>query len=194
MAFSMPFWKKFSHFLLTVFFWLFSLGMANGVARAEGVTVKTALFEPVDDIYQLSATFDIGLTPTMEDAVNRGLMLPFLIEYEVTRPRWYWWSETLVSGTRSRQISYNNLTRQYRLNIGSVYQDFDRLQDVKQVLSSVRGLDVIEKSAIKKGSVYEVSVRMKLDVSKLPKPFQVNALASKEWNLPSEWYRFSFAL
>ena len=191
MAFSMLFWKKLNHFLL-IFCWLFLFGIVGSPVYAEGIAVKTASLEAADDIYQLSSTFDIGLTPTMEDAVNRGLTLPFVVEYEISHPRWYWWNETLVSGTRSRQISYNNLTRQYRLNIGSVYQDFDRLQDVKQVLSSVRGLDIIEKNALKRGNVYEVSVRMKLDVSRLPKPFQVNALASKEWNLPSEWYRFSF--
>ena len=26
----------------------------------------------------------------------------------------------------------------------------------------------------------------------LPKPFQVNALTSRDWSLQSEWYRWSF--
>jgi len=30
-------------------------------------------------------------------------------------------------------------------------------------------------------------------VNQLPKPFQVNALASREWQLASDWKRFSFA-
>jgi len=30
-------------------------------------------------------------------------------------------------------------------------------------------------------------------VNQLPKPFQVNALASREWQLASEWYRWNFS-
>ena len=43
-----------------------------------------------------------------------------------------------------------------------------------------------------KGARYEAAVREKLDVNQLPKPFQVNALASRDWQLASEWHRFSF--
>jgi hypothetical protein len=43
-----------------------------------------------------------------------------------------------------------------------------------------------------KGARYEASVREKLDVNQLPKPFQVNALASRDWQLASEWHKFSF--
>jgi len=163
-----------------------------GVAAAEGINVKSATLEPTEETYQLSATFDVALTQTIEDAINRGLTLPFIIEFEVTRPRWYWWNEPIASGSRSRQLSYNVLTRQYRLTVGSLYQNFDRLEDAKQVLSSMRGIDAVERPLLHKGVTYEVALRMRLDVSRLPKPFQVNALASKEWSLPSDWYRFSF--
>ena len=43
-----------------------------------------------------------------------------------------------------------------------------------------------------KGEHYEAAVRMKLDVNQLPKPFQVNALASRDWQLGSDWHRFAF--
>ena len=42
------------------------------------------------------------------------------------------------------------------------------------------------------GVSYEAALRLRLDVNQLPKPFQVNALASREWTLQSEWHRFSF--
>ena len=48
------------------------------------------------------------------------------------------------------------------------------------------------RDALAKGAHYEAAVRLRLDVTQLPKPFQVNALASKEWSLSSEWYRWSF--
>src|SRR5262245_19476604 len=121
--------------------------LVTGVARAEGINVKAAALELNEDIYQLSATFEVGFTQTIEDAINRGLTLPFVIEFEITRPRWYWWDETVVAGSRSRQISYNALTRQYRLTVGALYQNFDRLEDVKQVISSIRGIDMVERGS-----------------------------------------------
>jgi hypothetical protein len=33
---------------------------------------------------------------------------------------------------------------------------------------------------------------MRLDTNQLAKPFQVNAINSKSWNLQSDWYRFEF--
>jgi Domain of unknown function (DUF4390) len=35
-------------------------------------------------------------------------------------------------------------------------------------------------------------LRLRLDVNQLPKPFQVDALASREWTLQSDWYRWGF--
>jgi hypothetical protein len=43
-----------------------------------------------------------------------------------------------------------------------------------------------------KGTRYEAAVRLRLDVNALPKPFQINALASRDWTLQSEWHRWSF--
>ena len=43
-----------------------------------------------------------------------------------------------------------------------------------------------------RGTRYEASIRLRLDVNQLPKPFQVNALTSREWQLASDWRRFPF--
>ena len=44
---------------------------------------------------------------------------------------------------------------------------------------------------VKKRGVYQAGLRMKLDLAQLPKPLQVNALASRDWNLDSEWHRWN---
>jgi len=44
---------------------------------------------------------------------------------------------------------------------------------------------------VKKRDVYQAGLRMRLDLAQLPKPLQVNALASKDWNLDSEWHRWN---
>lgn len=153
----------------------------------------SAGLESSDEGYSLDAAFDISFSPTLEDALNRGVVLTFLLEFEATRPRWYWLDEKIAQVESSWKLSYNALTRQYRLSIGSLYQNFDRLDEAKRVLSRVRNLPVVEKGVFKKGATYDAAVRLRLDVTKLPKPFQINALASKDWDLSSDWHRFSFA-
>jgi hypothetical protein len=95
---------------------------------------------------------------------------------------------------QDRQLSYNALTRQYRLQIGSAHEDFSALRDAVAALGSVRITPLAEGAALKKGTSYEASVQLKLDTSQLPKPFQVNALASKEWQLASGAYRWRVTL
>ena len=38
----------------------------------------------------------------------------------------------------------------------------------------------------------EASLRMRLDTAQLPKPFQLNAIASRDWTLASDWHRWIF--
>jgi hypothetical protein len=66
------------------------------------------------------------------------------------------------------------------------------LEEVEHLLSRVVSRPVIAVDALTKGARYEAAVRLRLDVTQLPKPFQINALASRDWSLQSEWYRWSF--
>jgi hypothetical protein len=186
-----PFWRRFSGVLCGIVIVFSSLWSVS--ARADGISVMSAGLESSDEGYSLDAAFDISFSPTLEDALNRGVVLTFLLEFEATRPRWYWLDEKIAQVESSWKLSYNALTRQYRLSIGSLYQNFDRLDEAKRVLSRVRNLPVVEKGVFKKGATYDAAVRLRLDVTKLPKPFQINALASKDWDLSSDWHRFSFA-
>lgn len=185
---STRFWRKANSLALLLVAGL----LLTETVRAEGIGVISASIEPAEDSYQLSANFEVSFNQTIEDAISRGLSLPFIVEYEITRPRWYWLDETVVKSSRSRQISYNALTRQYRLTIGSLFQNFERLEDVRQVLTFVRVIDLVDRIQLHKGTTYQAAIRMRLDVSRLPKPFQVNALASRDWNLESDWYRFTY--
>jgi hypothetical protein len=84
------------------------------------------------------------------------------------------------------------LTRQYRLATGLLGQQLESLEDVQHVLSRVAARPVVKKDALVPGARYDAAVRLRLDVAQLPKPFQINALASRDWSLQSEWHRWSF--
>lgn len=160
-------------------------------AQAEGIRVKSAEFSPNDD-FRLNAYFEIRLNPTLEDALKKGVPLNFLTEFELTRVRWYWLDEKIVESSWHTKLSYNALTQQYRLSSGTLYQNFDNLSNAVSVLGSLLHRQVIDMNSLKKGGKYVGRLRMSLDVSLLPKPFQVDALASNEWSLDSDWFQWDF--
>ena len=167
------------------------LFLAAPAAQAEGIDVSRAALVAAEEGYFLEADFGVALNPTLEDALNKGVPLYFLLEFEIIRPRWYWFNENILDTRQQYRLSYNALTRQYRLGVGSLFQSFGALAEALDFLSRVRRRQVLEAGVLNKGNTYIAGVRMRLDVSQLPKPFQLNALASRDWNFGSEWHRWS---
>lgn len=157
------------------------------LTRAENIEISHISLEANDDGYALDADFEIDLNARLEDAINKGVALYFEVEFEVTRRRWYWFDQRPVSRQLMLRLSYHALTRQYRISRGALHQSFSSLPDALRVLSRVRSWQVLERTEVDTGTEYQAALRMRLDVTQLPKPFQVNALTSRDWNLASEW-------
>lgn len=188
-AFSTRCSRKFSLFAALAALWL--IFVAPGVSYADGIEVKNAAVTLADDSLVLQAEFGITLTPTLEDALNKGVSLYFLLEFELIRPRWYWVNEKIISTQQQYRLSYNALTRQYRIGVGNLYQNFSTLAEALEVMSRLRRREEIEPGAIRKDATYTAGLRLRLDVSRLPKPFQISALGSREWNIGTDWHRWT---
>jgi hypothetical protein len=160
-------------------------------AHASSIEISRAALEGNDEGYALSADFEIELNPRLEDAIDKGVALYFAVEFELTRKRWYWFDEG-VSRQLMLRLSYHALTRQYRVSSGALYQSFSTLPDALRVLSRVRSWPVLERGEVDAGTDYQAGLRMRLDVTQLPKPFQLNALTNREWNLASDWRHWPF--
>lgn len=169
------------------------LGMP-GAASADTVAVRSAELRIEDGEVLLNAEFDLTLNATLEEALQRGIPLYFLLEFELSRSRWYWLDEKVSQTTISYRVSYNALTRQYRvaLNSGLLAATFNTLEEVERYVGRVTSRPVANASAVSKGTRYDAALRLRLDVNQLPKPFQVSAIGSREWTLSSDWYRWSF--
>ncbi len=101
--------------------------------RPSGIEVRKAALATVDDGYVLEAEFDVALTPTLEEVLNRGVALYFQMEFELIRSRWYWFNETVANTQQQYRLSYNALTRQYRIGVGTLYQNFSTLGEALEV-------------------------------------------------------------
>lgn len=160
-------------------------------AQPHGIEVRRAVVVPAEDYYVLDADIDIVLSAPLEDALNKGIPLYFLLEFEMVRSRWYWFNDKAVALQQQYRLSYNALTRQYRVGVGAFYQNFATLGEALQSLSRVRRREELDPGALAKGSTYSAGLRLRLDTSQLPRPFNLNALGSREWSLGSDWYRWT---
>jgi hypothetical protein len=170
----------------------FVLALAVSPARADDILVSRAAVEPGDEGWFLSADFEFELSSRLEDALSKGVPLFFLVEFEATRPRWYWFDERAGVASQTWRLSFHALTRTYRLSSGALTQSFATLGEALRTLQRPRGWLVMERAQVKPDTRYLLVVRMRLDTTQLPKPFQVSALANREWTLASSWYRWEF--
>ncbi|HAT38759.1 MAG TPA: DUF4390 domain-containing protein [Polynucleobacter sp.] len=169
------------------------LGLFSSAVSAEGIKIKSFELERVDNDWLLNATFQIELSPGLEDAVQKGVVLYFQTEFDLTRSRWYWFDEKLAVVQRQTRLSYQPLTQQYRIASEGFTFSAKSMSEALQAVGSIGGWRVIDGAQLDSNKSYIASMRMSLDLNKLPKPFQVNALNNRDWSVSSDWYRFPFS-
>lgn len=173
------------------------------LSAAEGIFVNKAEVRKGEDGYHLSASYDISLTQVMQQALSRGIPLHFVGEFSLTRKRWYWLDKEVFRGEQTIKLSYNVLTRQYRISRGALFQNFTSLEEALQILarqnSATIPAELLKKQEgyiaewtewLKREGNYIAAVRLRLDNTQLPKLLQVNALSGSDWTLNSDWLRW----
>lgn len=161
-----------------------------GWAQAAGVELRDFNFASADDGYELSVNAEFELPPALENLLERGVTLTFRAEIEIQRPRWWWFNERVTRRVQNFRLSYQTLTRQYRVTSGELQSSFPTLREALRKIARLRLGTVAERRDLKPGAQYEASFRFYHDVSQLPKPLQVTAFASSEWELsapPRDW-------
>jgi len=165
-------------------------GLAGGAARADERIVATraevSARHGTDPGTYVDAQFDLPLPSALREAVGHGIALYFVIELEITRSRWYWFDKQLATDAIEYRLSFSPLTRQYRLARGGLAQPFDSLDQALATLRRVAQWRVGDAALLDGGKV-QSRIRLRLDTSMLPKPFQVNALTDRDWTLASDW-------
>lgn len=167
--------------------------LAAPAARAAEIEIQQAQLVATDEDYRLASSFSFELKRVLEDALNRGVPLYFTSDVELNRPRWYWFDESTVRASHTIRLSYNVLTRQYYATVGgSLRQSFSSLDDALALVRRPARWLVADKETLAAGATYQVRLRMRLDVTQLPKPFQVNAINDSDWHLSSNWKTFTY--
>ena len=161
------------------------------MAAGSSITVKSADIQEVESNVELNALFDLNLAKEVEEALNKGVSLTFLIEFQLTSARKYWFDSVEASEHTKVTLSYHALSKQYLINRDNQQQSFVTLAEAKTELGIISDWPVIKKSALDKESAYKATLLIRLDKSKLLKPLQVDAISSEVWNISSQPYSWS---
>ena len=160
-------------------------------AASTSINIKSAELQLQDDYYGLDADVDMSFDKEIEEAINKGVPLTFLIEFQIVSPRKYWFDDEIVTVTRTVSLSYHALSRQYLVNRGGHQQSFETISEAIHELVELNDWKVIDKSLLEKPEVYKAALLIRLDQTKLPKAIQVDTIASEKWNLTSQKFEWT---
>jgi hypothetical protein len=166
-----------------------------GIAHADNaVQVDDFQLQRSDEGIFLSARLNFELPSSLEDALNRGMPLSFVMQADVVRERWYW-ADKLVNRTdRYIRLSYQPLSKRWRIYVSaqpiqatglgvSLGQSFDSLAEALQSIQRVSRWRIADVSAIDSSSKQRLDFRFRLDLTQLPQPLQFGALGGAGWGL-----------
>lgn len=178
---------------LTRLLCVLALAVCAAAALAGSIEPKRGVLSTAEDgSTVLNGEFIIELGHRLEDAVSRGVPLYFTLEFELTRPRWWWSNESTINKTTQYRLSYTALTRQYRLTTGNLHRNFATLEEALRVMSRLVDIPIADKGVLKLGESYDVGMRLSLDRNQLPKPLQVDAIANKDWQVETRVLRWHY--
>lgn len=170
--------------------WLL-LGFVPVHAQASA-DVSQVKVERVEDAVQLSAQVVFEIPSAVEDALLKGIPMVFMAEADILRERWYWYDKRVTTAQRSMRLSYQPLTRRWRLNINSgvgapvglaLNQNFESLAQALAVIKRVTYWKIADVNDLDPSARYRVEFRFRLDLSQLPRPFQIGAIGQPDWDV-----------
>jgi hypothetical protein len=196
-AFITHCWKRLRAELGSALIRLFGTGLISMTcAWAQASSVELIELTPVqrDNTLLLNAQLKLGLGPAVEDALIKGLAVHFVAEAILLRERWYWTDKKTGSASRYYRLAFQPLTRRWRLNVasepissnglaGSISQNFETLDQALGVIRRQSAWKISESFIADGEDRYRLRYEFRLDVSQLPRPFQIAAGSQVDWSL-----------
>lgn len=170
------------------------LGMGSAWAQTSSVELTELMPVRKDNDLLLNAQLKLELGPAVEDALIKGLAVHFLVEAEVLRDRWYWTDKKIGAASRYYRLAFQPLTRRWRLNVssepisgtgmaGSISQNFETLTEALNLIRRQSAWKIADAQSLDPDARQRLRYEFRLDVSQLPRPFQIAAGNQADWNL-----------
>ena len=184
-----------ARFLLAACLCLLWTSSSRAAAPTEITQLRT---ERADDGVHLSAVVRFDVPSVVEDALLKGIAIYFVAEAEVYRERWYWTDQRVSSAARTLRLAYQPLTRRWRVNIvpglitsssglrATLSQNYDSMQEALSAVQRVSHWKIAEASEVDPGEQYMLNLNFWLDLSQLPRPFQIGVAGQRDWIIAAQ--------
>ena len=146
----------------------------------------------------VSSRFRTELPDQLKEALKQGVPLHFNLSWQLSAPSMSSYKfkfDQLLNNDSTIQykLSFHPLTNRYRVTVGTFSTEYDTLETALRAVGAVANWKVLSKGALSDVAAKDTKaeIRLLLTTSKLPKPFQINALTSKNWHLDSGWKSLS---
>ena len=182
--------------LLSLAWCLVGLPWSKPVQAGEAVLTQLRV-ERADDGVYLTAVMQFDLPFVVEDALLKGIPMYFVLQSEITRERWYWTDSIAASAARTLRLAYQPLTRRWRVNIApglmassgagglrsTLNQNYDTLPEALAAIQRVARWRIASSAELEPQAVYKLQLGFKLDLSQLPRPFQIGVAGQRDWDI-----------
>ena len=180
--------------MVRVFIVVVFLALSRMVAAQSSAELSQVRAERVEDEIVVSAQVSFELPNAVEEALLKGIPMYFVAQAGITKERWYWYDRKVAVAERYMRIAYQPLTRKWRLNVtagvdraGStglaLNQSFDTLPQALAVIKRIFRWKVADASDLDGGGRHKLELRFRLDLSQLPRPFQIGAIGQSDWDI-----------
>ena len=168
-------------------------------AWAEAVVVEVAplVLDRGEEGVYLSTQLGFELPSSVEDALTKGMAIHFVTEATTLRFRWYWYDKRVAQATRYVRLSYQPLSRRWRLQASTVPmthsgqgvvlgQAYDSLREALAGVQRISRWRIAGPTDLEPDARHSVEFQFRLDVSQLPRPFQLGVVGQSDWNIQAE--------
>jgi hypothetical protein len=162
------------------------------LAQGQGAEITQFQIDRTDEGAFLSAAVQFDLPSVVEDALLKGIPMFFVAEAVLYRDRWYWYDREIVRTQRHMRLSYQPLTRRWRLTVSptvigntgvALSQNHETKEEALAAVQRISRWKIADAGELAAGERYNVDFRFRLDVSQLPRPFQIGAVGQADWNI-----------
>ncbi len=171
---------------------------APGQSAAATTEITQLRVERGEDGIYLSAVARFEVPAVVEDALLKGIAVFFVIEADIYRDRWYWTDPRVTSAARTLRLSYQPLTRRWRVNIVSglvtsssglratLNQNYETLPEALSAIQRMAHWKIAESSEVDPDAAYTLDLNFRLDLSQLPRPFQIGVAGQRDWTIEAQ--------
>jgi hypothetical protein len=162
------------------------------LAQGQNAEITQFQLERTEEGLFLSVAVHFDLPQMIEDALLKGIPMYFVAEAVLYRDRWYWYDREIAHAMRHMRLSYQPLTRRWRLTIAptvignsgvALGQSFDTREEALAAVQRISRWKIAEAGDLSPDERYNVDFRFRLDISQLPRPFQIGAVGQADWNI-----------